>query len=153
MRVDEMEAGAWETSTVAEDAVRTPDEQRDALVATIRDSAEWRRCKADEFEDDPVSRKASLRARQALRTLANFVEALPDDDPELNLHALQRVELYEDRLALTSEAMLLLSRFGIAKRSWQSSKPSERQMRKVLRQLDGLEARERRNRKLGYGES
>jgi hypothetical protein len=137
---------------VTEDAVRTPDEQRDALVATIRDSAEWRRHKADEFEEDPVSRKASLRARQALRTLANFVAALPDDDPELNLHALQRVELYEDRLALTSEARLLLSRFGIAKRSWQSSKPSERQMRKVLRQLDGLEARERRSRKLGYGE-
>lgn len=95
--------------------VRTRGEQRDALVATIRDSAEWRRRKANEFEDEPVSRKASLRARQALRTLANFVEALPDDDPGLNLHALRRVELSEGRLALTDEAKLLLSRFGIAK--------------------------------------
>lgn len=132
---------------------RTPGEQRDALAATIRDSAEWRRRKADEFEDEPVSRKASLRARQALRTLANFVEALPDDDPELNLQALRRVESFEGCLALTDEAKLELSRFGIAKRSWQSSKPSERQMRKMLRRLDGLEARERGSRKLGYGEN
>jgi len=138
---------------VTDGEVRTPGEQRNALAATIRDAAAWRRRKADEFEDEPVSRKASLRARQALRTLANFVEALPDDDPELNLHALRRVEFSESRLALTDEAKLLLSRFGIAKRSWQSSQPSERQMRKVLRQLDGLEARERRSRKLGYGEN
>jgi hypothetical protein len=144
---------AWKTSlSVLEPIVRTPAEQRDALAVTIRDSAEWRRRKADEFEDEPVSRKASLRARQALRTLANFVEALPDDDPELGLYALRRVELVEGRLALTSEAKLLLSRFGIAKRSWQSSTPSERQMRKILRQLDGMEAHERGSRKLGYGE-
>lgn len=138
------------------DSVRATAEQRDLLVATIRDEAEWRRRKADQFCADEIARKRSLRARQALRTLANFVEGLPDTDPDLKLHALRRVEPREGKLRLTHESVVLLSRFGLKKESWQSSKPSESQMRNVLRRLDGIEGRERAARKqraeLGYGD-
>jgi hypothetical protein len=135
--------------------VRNAEDQRLLLVATIRDTAQWRGRTADEF-DDATARKGSLRAKQALRTLANFVEAMPDDDPDLNLYALRRVEERDGRLWLTPDGAALLSRFGLGKGAWQSSTPSESQMRNVLRRIDGVEAQERRARKeraeQGYGD-
>lgn len=135
---------------------RSPTDQRRLLATTIRAAADWRAQKADEFADDAIAHRRSLRAKQALRTLANFVEELADDDLDLNLHALSRVEVREGRLQLTPDAGTLLSRFGLGKGSWQASKPTESQMRNVLRRIDGIEAQERRARKeraeLGYGD-
>lgn len=52
--------------------------------------------------------------------------------------------------------MTLLSRFGINIGSWQDTRPTESQMRNVLRRVDGIEAKERRARKeraeAGYGD-
>lgn len=130
------------------DSVRTPADQRDLLVATIRGTAEWRSRKAYEFVDDFIAHKRSLRARQALRTLANFVESLPDDDPDLHLHALRRADERDGRLRLTPDSVLSLSRFGLDRGAWQASKPSENQMRNILRRIDGIEAKERHADKL-----
>ncbi len=137
------------------DQPRTLEDQRRLLAATVRNTAEWRGHKADEF-DDATARKRSLRAKQALRTLANFVEAMPDEDPDLGLYALRRVEERDGLLWLTPDGAALLSRFGLGKGAWQSSTPSESQMRNVLRRIDGIEAQERRARKeraeQGYGD-
>jgi hypothetical protein len=138
------------------DQPRSAADQRSVLAATIRHTANWRTSKADKFADDETARRRSLRAKSALRTLANFVEGLPDDDPELALHALSRVDELGGRLALTPDAFALLSRFGLGKGAWQAPTPTERQMRNVLRRVDGIEARERRERKeraeAGYGD-
>jgi hypothetical protein len=123
--------------------MREPGEQRDALVATIRNTADWRRRKAYEFAEDRCARKASLRAAQALRVLANFVEGLPDDDPDLTRYALRRVGMIDGRLALAPDASFLLSRFGVGKGSWQASKPTEPQMRNILRRINGVETQKR----------
>ncbi len=136
--------------------VRTPADQRLLLAATIRSTAEWRGQKAREFGDDAIARKRSLRAKLALRTLANFVEAMPNDDPDLNLHALRRVDERKGELRLAPDSFFLLSRFSLDKGAWQASKPSESQMRNILRRIDGIEARERHARKqradMGYGD-
>lgn len=97
-----------------------------------------------------------MRAGQALRTLANFVEVLPDDDPDLFLHALQRTDAHDGRLSITTDSFMLLSRFGMDRGAWQATKPTESQMRNVLRRIDGIEAQERHARKVraeaGYGD-
>ncbi|MEX2107657.1 MAG: hypothetical protein WD827_02070 [Solirubrobacterales bacterium] len=111
------------------------------MVATIRGTADWRRRKAYEFEGDRCARKACLRTAQALRVLANFVEGLPDDDPDLARPALLGVGTIGDRLVLAPHGSFLLSRFGIGKRSWHAEQPTESQMRSLLRRLDGVEAR------------
>lgn len=138
------------------DQARAPTEQRRLLVATIRHAADWRGEKAREFADDETARRRSYRARQALRTLANFIEALPDDDPDLTLYALQRTDERDGRLWLTPDTFALLSRFGLGIGAWKSSAPSEKQMRNLLRRIDGSEAQERHARKqradLGYGD-
>jgi hypothetical protein len=130
--------------------------QRRLLVETIRASARWRRGKADEFRDDEGARRQSLRADVALRALASFVEKLPDSDPDLNLSALSRTDEREGRLVLTTDASVLLSRFGLDARAWRSGAPTESQMRNMLRRIDGIEARERSARKRraeeGYGD-
>lgn len=91
------------------------------------------------------------------RALANFVEVMPDEDPDLNLYALRRASGHGGRLSLTLDSVYLLSRFGLDKGAWQSSRPAETQMRNILRRIDGVEARERHARKLrtemGYGNS
>ncbi len=144
------------TGDVGVELVRTPADQRGLLVATIRDVSEWRRQKAEEFGDDAIARKRSLRAKQALRNLANFVEAMPDEDPDLNLYALRRAGERKGGLRLAPDSVLLLSRFGLDRGAWQSTEPTESQMRNVLRRIDGVEARERHARKLraemGYGD-
>jgi hypothetical protein len=138
------------------DSVRTSADQRSSLVKTIRDTAEWRKRKVEEFDDDPIARKRSLRAKQALGALANFVEGMPDDDPDLSLHALRRAEERDGRLLLSLDSFTLISRFGMDRGAWQASRPTESQMRNVLRRIDGIEARERHARKLraesGYGD-
>lgn len=57
---------------------------------------------------------------------------------------------------LTDDGMTLLSRFGINIGSWGDTRPTESQMRNVLRRVDGIEAKERRARKeraqAGYGD-
>jgi hypothetical protein len=130
------------------DSARTAVDQRRLLVATIREVSDWRGQKASEFNDDYVARLRGLRAMYALRRLANFVEEMPDDDPDLNLNALCRTSERGGRLKLTPDSFRLLSRFGLDKGAWQHTKPVENQMRNVLRRVDGIEARERRARKL-----
>lgn len=138
------------------DLVRPIADQRRLLVETIRRAADWRRGKAREFEDDAQARKQNVRSKKALLMLANFVEALPDDDPDLDLYALRRVETRGDELDLTPDGIAMLSRFGLSKDSWQASTPTENQMRNILRRVDGVEAQERRARKeraeAGYGD-
>ena len=134
---------------------RAAPKQRRLLAATIRASAQWRRGKADEFRDDEDALRENSRAAIALRTLANFVDGLPDGDQDLNLPALSRTEEREGGLVLTGDALVLLSRFGLGG-SWRGGAPSESQMRNMLRRLDGIEARERKARKqraeAGYGD-
>lgn len=138
------------------ESVRAPADQRVLLAATIRDVARWRKGKADEFGDDTIARKRSLRAKQALKTLANFVEQMSDDDPDLHLYALRRTNERDGRLSVTLDSLMLLSRFGMDRGAWQAARPTENQMRNVLRRIDGTEARERHARKLrseaGYGD-
>jgi hypothetical protein len=65
----------------------------------------------------------------------------------------------DGRLVLARDGFALLSRFGLDQGAWHAEAgrepgktgPSESQMRKVLRRVDGCEARERRARKEGYG--
>jgi hypothetical protein len=138
------------------DPVRSISDQRRLLAATIRGSARWRDDKADEFDDDAETREENLRASEALLVLADFVEALLDDDRDLNLHALRRASERGGQLWLTPDGLTLLSRFGLDRGSWQAGEPSESQMRNVLRRVDGVEAKERRARKeradAGYGD-
>jgi hypothetical protein len=139
-----------------DDQVRSAADQRRLLAATIRNTAEWRKGKAAEFEDHEEARAENLRATHALRALANFVEALPDDDADLNLAALRRLDERRGLLWLAPDGLTLLSRFGLNQGTWKASKPSEAQLRNVLRRLDGIEARERRARQqraeMGYGD-
>ncbi len=129
---------------------RAAGDQRRLLVETIRSTGRWRRRKADEFGDDGEARRENARAAAALRTLANFVEGLPDDDADLSLHALCRTGERDGGLDLTHETVVLLSRFGLNRGAWQSTSPGEDQMRNVLRRMDGIEARERAEE--GYGD-
>jgi hypothetical protein len=135
---------------------RAAPDQRRLLVETIRASAQWRQRKADEFGDDENARRQNSRATLALRALASFVAGLPNDDPDLNLPALARTEERDGRLVLTADASFFLSRFGLGYGAWKSGTPGERQMRNVLRRIDGIEARERSARKQraedGYGD-
>jgi hypothetical protein len=138
------------------DPLRSIADQRRLLVATIRNAADWRMGRADKFEHNKHAHGENGRAKTALRTLANFVEGLPDDDRDLNLHALRRADERDDQLQLTDDGMTLLSRFGINRGSWQDTRPTESQMRNVLRRVDGIEAQERSARKqraeMGYGD-
>ncbi|MFI4989424.1 MAG: hypothetical protein ACHQHO_00725 [Solirubrobacterales bacterium] len=81
---------------------------------------------------------------------------MSEEDRDLDLHALRRVEERNDALALTLESATLLSRFGIDRGAWQEGVPSEAQMRNALRRVDGIEARERAARReraeAGYGD-
>ena len=138
------------------DPVRPIADQRRLLVATIRSVADWRRGKIDEYANDAYHRKQNTRAKKALLTLANFVERLPDDDRDLALHALHRLEESNGELQLTLDGRTMLSQFGLSPGSWHEGRPTEKQMRNILRRVDGVEAKERRARKeraeAGYGD-
>jgi hypothetical protein len=136
--------------------VRPIADQRRLLVATIRSAADWRAGRADTFEHDKSAHRENKRAKTALRTLANFGERLSDDDRDLELHALRRADERDGRLQLTDDSMALLSRFGINRGSWRDTRPTESQMRNILRRVDGIESKERRARReraeAGYGD-
>jgi hypothetical protein len=138
------------------DRLRSAADQRRLLAETIRRTARWRGMKAAEHADAPQAAKRSRRAQIALRALANFVDGLGDDDPDLDLYALRRVAAASDHLLLSDESRELLSRFGMSRGAWQQASITQAQMRNLLRRLDGVEARERRARKLraeaGYGD-
>lgn len=115
---------------------------RDDLARAMRDTADWRRRKAREFEDDKISRMRSHRAMVAIQTAAKFVEALPEDDRDLGW--LRYVNKSRGRRAwLCAEARELLSRFGIDRGAWTSGPPNETQIRNLLRRMAGAQARER----------
>lgn len=59
------------------DPLRPIADQRRLLVATIRGAADWRAGRADKFEHDRDALRENVRAKTALRTLANFVEGCP----------------------------------------------------------------------------
>jgi hypothetical protein len=128
-------------------SLRSAADQRRLLAETVRRSARWRGTKVAEHIDDPLATKRNRRAMLALRRLANFIDAMDDDDPDLALYALRRVEAAPEHLVLTSESLALLSRFGLSLGAWHDGPASEAQMRNALRRLDGIEARDRRARK------
>jgi hypothetical protein len=126
---------------------RTPAQQRDLLAATVRFVADWRRAQAEKYDPaesaDPYAQTRSLRAENALRALAEFVEGLPDDDKALKLRTLLSTEQDEGRLVLTVECFELLSRFLMSESTQTKSGPTEAQCRKMLGRVDGCEGRER----------
>jgi hypothetical protein len=126
-------------------ADRTPAEQRNLLVATILFVAAWRHTQAEKYSPDesadPYAQTRSLRAEAALRALAEFVEELPDEDKLLKLATLRNTEEDGGRLVLSEEAFDLLSRFLMSVAT--QTEPTEEQMRKIVKRLDGAEGRER----------
>lgn len=115
---------------------------RDDLGRAMRDTADWRKRKAGEFEDDKVSRMRSNRAMVAIQTAAKFVEALPEGDHDLDW--LRHVNKSRGgRAWLCIEAREILSRFGIDKGAWTNGPPNETQIRNLLRRMAGAQARER----------
>jgi hypothetical protein len=135
---------------------RDPQEHRQRVVATLRAIAQWRKEKGYEYDDDRYAKKRSLRAKAALRRLANFVEALPVEDHDL--YNLLHVPPTEDgQLQLSADAFALLSRFGMAKGfNGHDAQASEAQMRNVLRRANGVEQAKRHEARVraqqGYGD-
>jgi hypothetical protein len=112
------------------------------LVEALRDTARWRRTKATEFADDGIARRRSHRAMVAIQVAAKFVDSLPDDDHDLRWLTYVEVDRH-GRAVLCEESRELLSRFGMDPGAWTEGPPSDQQIRKLLRRLDGAEARER----------
>lgn len=110
---------------------------RDELAAIMRTTARWRHNVALRFADDRIARRRSYRAMVAIRIAANFVESLPEDDPDLAW--LRHV----DGAALCDEGRDILGRFGLDRGAWNQGAPGEAQIRRLLRRLAGAEARER----------
>ncbi len=107
----------------------------------MRETARWRRAKAVEFADDKIAARRSNRTMVALSTAARFVDEMDPDDRDLVW--LQYVDADAKRLLLSEESSALLSRFGIDRGAWQDGHPTEVQIRKLLRRLNGAEARAR----------
>jgi hypothetical protein len=78
------------------------------LAAYIREQAGWRESRARERKDEAANKRFAMR----LRELADHIEGLPDDDP--NLLALDAVQApYRlDRFAPGEEAQRMIFRFG-----------------------------------------
>jgi len=127
-------------------AYALPEGHRERLVATVQAVIDWRREKAREAEDvhhDKWARERSNRAFFALKILRTFVSSLPDDDPDLG--AFRHSPTQGDRYRICPEAWDLLSRFGMARGNLRMSggKPTEAQMRNVLRRAEGQEQQAR----------
>jgi hypothetical protein len=124
-----------------------PAGHQERLAETLRAVANWRRHKAAEALDVYENRQAfkrSKRASFALRTLTAFVRSLPDDDPDLGTfrHAARQ----GDRYQICPEAWELLSRFYMNRgvhSERDDAKPTEAQMRNVLRRAEGKEQEHR----------
>lgn len=115
---------------------------KDDLVRAMRDTADWRKRKAREFEDEKVSRMRSHRAMVAIQTAAKFVESLSGDDRDLDW--LRYVNKSRGgRAWLCEEARELLGRFGMDRGAWTSGPPGETQIRNLLRRMAGAQTRER----------
>jgi hypothetical protein len=112
-----------------------------ALAAAMRTTASWRQRKAREYAEDHIARHRSNRASTALRTAAKFVDGMDPDDRDLAW--LRHVELNRDRLHLCEESNELLSRFGIDPGAWRDGRPTETQIRNLLRRVSGAESRAR----------
>jgi len=117
-------------------------EHRLLLAETIRRVSRWRLSVSDEYseEGNKDAQRQNYRAALALRRLANFVEALPEDDRDLN--NLRSCPLTRDGRAyhLTEKGSRILSRFWInIGAATGVPAPSEAQMRNVLRRVDGAE--------------
>jgi hypothetical protein len=111
------------------------------LVRSMRRAAEWRKRQAQQFADDVIAQRRSHRAMVAIQVAAKFVEGLDPDDRDLRW--LSHLETRHGRVTLCEASLELLNRFGIDQGAWQSGPPNERQIRNLLRRMDGSEAAER----------
>lgn len=146
-----------QTSHSVEQAYALPEGHRERLAATIQAVIDWRRNKAHEAEDayqDKWARERSNRAFFALKILRTFVLfSLSEDDPDLSTFRYSAPQ--GDRYRLCPEAWDVLSRFCMARGNLQRSggKPTEAQMRNVLRRAEGKEQQARaEERKADYHE-
>jgi hypothetical protein len=132
-----------QTNHPVEQAYTLPPGHRERLAATIQAVAEWRREKAHEAQDayqDKWARERSNRAFFALKMLRTFVLfSLLEDDPDLSTFRYSAPQ--GDRYRICPEAWDLLSRFCMARGNLQESggKPTEAQLRNVLRRAEGRE--------------
>lgn len=130
-----------------ERAYALPEGHRERLAATIQAVIDWRRDKAHEAEDayqDKWARRRSNRAFFALKILRTFVLfSLAEDDPDLG--TFRHSAPVGNRYRICPEAWDLLSRFCMAPGNLQQSggKPTEVQMRNVLRRAEGREQQAR----------
>jgi hypothetical protein len=128
-------------------AYALPEGHRDRLAATIQAVAQWRLDKAHEAEDvhgDKRALERSNRAFFALKNLRTFVLfSLAEDDPDLGTFRYSTPQ--GDRYRISPEAWDVLSRFLMARGGLQQSggKPTEAQMRNVLRRAEGKEGEAR----------
>lgn len=128
-------------------AYALPEGHRERLAATIQAIIDWRRDKAHEAEDahqDKWARERSNRAFFALKILRTFILfSLSEDDPDLGTFRHSAPQC--DRYGICPEAWDLLSRFCMARGNLQESggKPTEAQMRNVLRRAEGREQQAR----------
>jgi len=82
---------------------------REPLAAYLRETADWRDRKAEEYPDDP----RNVRSAAALRALAEYVSHLPDDHEVLvALAAAERCLYIDGRISPGEEASRVASRFG-----------------------------------------
>jgi hypothetical protein len=146
-----------QTNHPVEQAYTLPAGHRERLAATIEAAADWRRDKAHEAQDayqDKRARERSNRAFFGLKMLRTFVLfSLPEDDPDLSTFRYSAP--HGDRYRICPEAWDVLSRFCMARGNLQESggKPTEAQMRNVLRRAEGREQEARaEERKADYGE-
>jgi hypothetical protein len=84
---------------------------REAVVAYIRSTADWRDRKAEEYPDD----ERNARSATALREMADLVEQLPEDAAEfVALSEVILCVLTDDILMPGEEASRFLSRYGFS---------------------------------------
>jgi hypothetical protein len=144
-----------ETNHSAKRGYALPEGHRERLAATIQAVIDWRRDKAHEAEDayqDKWARERSNRAFFALKILRTFILlSLSEDDPDLSTFRYSTPQ--GDRYRICPEAWDSLSRFCMARGNLQESggKPTEAQMRNVLRRAEGREQQARaEERKAGW---
>jgi hypothetical protein len=116
---------------------------RERLSFTLRKIAYWRYQQSFREGLSRNEKKAQLRAELSLRRLANFVDELSIDDPDLRNFFHCEVTL-AGRVDMTRAAFHQLSRFGMNIGAWQQGGgPAEAQMRNILRRANGHEQRAR----------
>ena len=116
------------------------------LAASIRHAAKRRAATALNYGVDSARRERFYSAVSGLHELANFVERLPADDPDLQLDALQSAPISADEThyMLSRETDHVLLRFWMhAPQTHGEAPPTEALMRKMLRRLNDAEAQAR----------